>query len=101
MGLFHHHEEEYNKVVNADEGNQAHLSHELIAAAASFEATKAWEKHKAATGEEPSHAKAKEFLSAAAGAFAVKIAETKGRDFLDKRKVEENAKQYVENNYRE
>ncbi|KAE8332309.1 hypothetical protein BDV39DRAFT_189348 [Aspergillus sergii] len=99
MGLFHHHEEEYEKVVNADEGNQAHLSHELIAAAASYEATKAWEKHKAATGEEPSHAKAKEFLSAAAGAFAVKIAETKGRDFLDKRQTEEHARKYVENNY--
>ncbi|GAB1209407.1 hypothetical protein APSETT445_008180 [Aspergillus pseudonomiae] len=43
-------EEEYEKVVNADEGNQAHLSHEIIAAAASYEATKAWEKHKASTG---------------------------------------------------
>ncbi|KNG81939.1 hypothetical protein ANOM_008871 [Aspergillus nomiae NRRL 13137] len=101
MGLFHHNEEEYEKVVNADEGNQAHLSHELIAAAASYEATKAWENHKASTGEEVNHGKMKEFLAGAAGAFAVKIAETKGRDFLDKREAERHAKEYIENNYRE
>ncbi|KAE8141899.1 hypothetical protein BDV38DRAFT_278683 [Aspergillus pseudotamarii] len=101
MGLFHHHEDAHEQVVNAEEGNQAHLSHELIAAAASYEASKAWEEHKASTGEELSHAKAKEFLSAAAGAFAVHIAETKGADFLDKRETERHAREYVENNYRE
>ncbi|OJJ39994.1 hypothetical protein ASPWEDRAFT_33334, partial [Aspergillus wentii DTO 134E9] len=99
MGLFSHHEEDYEKVVNAEEGNQAHLSHELIAGAAAYEASKAWEDHKAAAGGEVSHSKAKEFLAGAAGAFAVKIAETKGRDFLDKRKLERDAQEYVKNNY--
>ncbi|KAI9932427.1 hypothetical protein MW887_008668 [Aspergillus wentii] len=101
MGLFSHHEEDYEKVVNAEEGNQAHLSHELIAGAAAYEASKAWEDHKAAAGGEVSHSKAKEFLAGAAGAFAVKIAETKGRDFLDKRKLERDAQEYVKNNYAE
>lgn len=50
----------HSQVVNAP--HKAALSHELIAAAASYEAAKAYEDHVAANGQPVSHAKAKEIL---------------------------------------
>ncbi|KAG5654007.1 hypothetical protein H0H81_008316 [Sphagnurus paluster] len=52
----------YNQVTNST--NKASLPHELIAAAASYEAAQAYEKHCAKNGKPPSHAKAKELLCA-------------------------------------
>ncbi|KAH7929477.1 hypothetical protein BV22DRAFT_1002635 [Leucogyrophana mollusca] len=66
----------YDQVQNAP--HEATLSHELIAAAASYEAAKAWEDHCAANGKPDSHAKAKEFIAAAAGGFIDRLVETKG-----------------------
>lgn len=42
--------------------HKAQLSHELIAAAASYEAAKAYEKHVSENGQPPNHEKAKELL---------------------------------------
>ena len=42
--------------------HKAAISHELIAAAASYEAAKAWEAHQAKYGKPDDHAKAKEIL---------------------------------------
>ncbi|OGM48987.1 hypothetical protein ABOM_003098 [Aspergillus bombycis] len=85
MNILHDNEEDYGKVVNADEGNQAHLSHEIVASDASYKALETWGKHQASTGAEVNHGKMKDFLAGAAGEFAVNIAESKGRDILDKR----------------
>ncbi|PPQ96109.1 hypothetical protein CVT26_004743 [Gymnopilus dilepis] len=87
-------EESYNQVVNAP--HKAELSHELIAAAASYEAAKAYEKHVAKNGAPDSHAKAKEIFAGLAGAFIDRIVETKGLDYVDKEKAKHHAKKQVE-----
>jgi len=92
MGLFHHKSDEakaYDEVVNAK--HKAPLSHELIAAAASYEAAKAYQSHVEKNGKPVSHAKAKEFLAAASGAFIDHIVETKGLDYVDKQKAKHHA----------
>ncbi|EIW79547.1 hypothetical protein CONPUDRAFT_58566 [Coniophora puteana RWD-64-598 SS2] len=83
MGFFSHDSEQaqaYDQVVNAP--HKAALSHELIAAAASYEAAKAYEKHVAENGQPPSHAKAKELFAGFAGAFLDRLVETKGMDYV-------------------
>jgi len=97
MGFFHHESDEaqaYNEVTNAP--HKAALSHELIAAAASYEAAKAYEKHCAANGKPANHAQAKELLAAFSGAFIDHVAESKGLDFLDKEKAKHHAKKQAE-----
>jgi len=69
---------------------------ELIAAAASYEAAKAWEKHEANHGKPSSHEKAKELLAGAIGAFVDREVETKGRDWIDKEKVKRDARKQAE-----
>ncbi|KAF9060841.1 hypothetical protein BDP27DRAFT_1236110 [Rhodocollybia butyracea] len=109
MGFFHHESDEaqaYNEVVNAP--HKAQLSHELIAAAASYEiadflsmiddqAAKAYEKHCAANGKPASHAQAKELLAALSGAFVDRMVETKGLDYVDKEKAKHHAKEQAHN----
>ncbi|TRM67529.1 hypothetical protein BD626DRAFT_533950 [Schizophyllum amplum] len=91
----------YDQVQNAP--HKAELSHELISAAASYEAAKAYEKHVAQNGQPASHAEAKELLAGFAGAFIDRTVETKGLDFFDKEKAKRHAKQQYEgaldNNY--
>ncbi|KAG8214353.1 hypothetical protein J3R82DRAFT_9324 [Butyriboletus roseoflavus] len=82
-------EDAYNQVVNAP--HKAKLSHELIAAAASFEAMKTWNEHKTKNGEQVNHAMAKEILAAASGAFIDRMIETKGLDAIDKYKVKQQS----------
>ncbi|KAH7884740.1 hypothetical protein F5I97DRAFT_1938108 [Phlebopus sp. FC_14] len=72
-------------------GHTAKLSHELIAAAASYEAAKAYEQHVAANGKPANHAKAVEILAALSGAFIDRIAETKGLDEIDKQRAKHAA----------
>ncbi|KAH9969737.1 CipC-like protein [Russula dissimulans] len=96
MGWFDNHD--YNdayKQVDASP-HKAELSHELVAGAAAYEAAKAYEKHQEANGKFDNHAKAKEFLFAAAGAAVDRLVETKGLDFYDKEKAKRQAKQNVE-----
>ncbi|KAM5540524.1 hypothetical protein V8D89_005982 [Ganoderma adspersum] len=97
MGFFHSDSDEaqaYEQVTNAP--HQAKLSHELIAAAASYEAAKAYEDHVAKNGQPDSHAKAKEILAALAGGFVDRIVETKGLDYVDKQKAKAHSEQKFE-----
>jgi len=91
----------YDQVQQPD--NQASLSHELIAGAASFEAAKAYENHEAANGQPPSHAEAKELIAGVSGAFVDRLVETKGLDYIDrekaKRQAQELAEQQIAPNY--
>ncbi|EGO01928.1 hypothetical protein SERLA73DRAFT_132610 [Serpula lacrymans var. lacrymans S7.3] len=84
----------YDTVVNAP--HKAELSHELLAAAASYEAAKAYENHVAANGQPDSHAKAKELLAAFSGAFVDRMVETKGLDFVDQQRAKHQAKEQAE-----
>lgn len=72
-------------------GHTAKLSHELIAAAASYEAAKAYEHHVAKNGKPVNHQKAVELVAALSGAFIDRIAETKGMDELDKQRAKHDA----------
>ncbi|KAI0043640.1 hypothetical protein FA95DRAFT_1609233 [Auriscalpium vulgare] len=76
--------------------HKAELSHELIAAAASYEAAKAYEKHVAASGKPTSHEKAKEIFAGLAGAFIDREVETHGLNALDKAKAKHEAKKHAE-----
>ncbi|KAI0796661.1 hypothetical protein C8Q75DRAFT_741885 [Abortiporus biennis] len=84
----------YDQVTNAP--HKAELSHELIAAAASYEAAKAYEQHVERNGQPESHEKAKEILAGLTGAFVDRIVETKGLDFVDKEKAKHHARQQAE-----
>ncbi|KAI0774284.1 hypothetical protein C8Q74DRAFT_1269269 [Fomes fomentarius] len=97
MGFFHSQSDEaqaYDQVVNAP--HEAKLSHELIAAAASYEAAKAYEQHCDANGKPQSHEKAKELMAGFAGAFIDRIVETKGLDFVDKERAKRHANDTVD-----
>ncbi|KAG2106610.1 uncharacterized protein F5147DRAFT_637545 [Suillus discolor] len=93
MPHHHNHHEDlasaHDQVVNAP--HQAKLSHELIAAAASYEAMKAYNNHCEKNGQPVSHEKAKELLAAFGGAFIDRMVETKGLDMLDKQKAKHHA----------
>ncbi|KAH0826185.1 hypothetical protein J3R83DRAFT_5617 [Lanmaoa asiatica] len=77
-----------SKVIN--EPHKAKLSHELIAAAASYEAMKAYNDHCEKQGKPVSHSTAKEIMAAASGAFIDRIIETKGLDAIDKARSKEH-----------
>ncbi|KAI0660971.1 hypothetical protein C8Q70DRAFT_932602 [Cubamyces menziesii] len=97
MGFFHHESDEaqaYDQVVNAP--HKAELSHELIAAAASYEAAKAYEQHCEREGKPQSHEKAKEIMAGFAGAFIDRMVETKGLDFVDRERAKRHASERVE-----
>ncbi|KAI0723315.1 hypothetical protein C8Q76DRAFT_794272 [Earliella scabrosa] len=92
MGWFDNDSDEanaYDQVVNAP--HEAKLSHELIAAAASYEAAKAYEKHCDRNGKPQSHEKAKEIMAGFAGAFIDRMVETKGLDFIDRERAQSHA----------
>ncbi|KAJ3484547.1 hypothetical protein NLI96_g5573 [Meripilus lineatus] len=80
----------YDQVTNAP--HKAHFSHEMIAAAASYEAAKAYEEHCERNGQPESHAKAKEILAGLTGAFIDRIVETKGLDYIDTQKAKHHGK---------
>ncbi|KAE8329826.1 hypothetical protein BDV39DRAFT_171427 [Aspergillus sergii] len=100
MGLLNYvqglgHEDAYEQLKEAP--HQAELSHELIAAAASYEAAKAYEKHVAVNGKPPSHEHAKELLAAVTGAFVDRTVETKGLDYIDVEKAKHDARKDAQN----
>ncbi|KAJ7228595.1 hypothetical protein GGX14DRAFT_613756 [Mycena pura] len=85
-------EKAYEQVVNAETPeHKAKLSHELIAAAAAYEAAKKYEEHCAENGKPDSHAKAEEIIAAFSAAFVDRMVETKGLDELDKEKAKRDA----------
>ncbi|KAI0750814.1 hypothetical protein C8Q80DRAFT_1268131 [Daedaleopsis nitida] len=97
MGFFSNDSDEaqaYDQVVNAP--HKAELSHELLAAAASYEAAKSYEKHCEREGKPDSHEKAKEIMAALSGAFIDRMVETKGLDFIDTQKAKRHANSKVD-----
>ncbi|KAJ7873426.1 hypothetical protein B0H13DRAFT_1023626 [Mycena leptocephala] len=95
--------EAYEMVTNPEhpKHHEAKLSHELLAAAASFAAAKAYEDKVKVEhgGVPPDHALAKEILAGLAGAFIDRMVETEGLDALDeheRQKAEEEREQREE-----
>ncbi|KAI9566794.1 hypothetical protein HD554DRAFT_2322909 [Boletus coccyginus] len=88
---FTHDSDEAQAHAEVTGGHTADLSHELIAAAASYEAAKAYENHVREHGKPANHAKAVELLAALTGGFVERFAETKGLDALDKERVKHAA----------
>ncbi|KAI9573344.1 CipC1 protein [Boletus coccyginus] len=62
------------------------LTHDALAGAVAYEATKAYENHLAKNGKPDTHAKAKELLAGFAAAAATQLIETKGLDAYDEHK---------------
>ncbi|ODM20837.1 hypothetical protein SI65_03890 [Aspergillus cristatus] len=79
--------------------HESHLSHEVLAGAASFAGMKAFEDHQRKQGKSVSHSTAKEILAGLAGAEIDKLAETKGLDEADKIKARHHAKKNAEHLY--
>ncbi|KAJ6591206.1 hypothetical protein DFH09DRAFT_196366 [Mycena vulgaris] len=93
MGWFSHDSEEataYN-TASAPETHKSKFTHELIAAAASYEAARAYEKHVEKNGKPASHDEAKALLAALTGGFVDKLIETKGLDGIDAEKAKYDA----------
>ncbi|KIK93475.1 hypothetical protein PAXRUDRAFT_828938 [Paxillus rubicundulus Ve08.2h10] len=94
---FTHDSEEAQAHSQLTGGHTAKLSHELVAAAASYEAAKAYEHHVAKNGKPVNHKKAVELLAALTGGFIDRIAETKGLDAVDKERAKHDAHKRAEN----
>ncbi|KAF7624366.1 hypothetical protein AFCA_011707 [Aspergillus flavus] len=84
----------YNQVTHSP--HKAELSHELLGAAAAYEAQKAYEKHCSENGKPDSHAEAKELMAGFAGAFLDRVIETKGLDYIDKKKAGHEAQNHLD-----
>lgn len=94
-----HNEYEQAYDTSTHQPNEAKLSHEAVAGAASFAAFKAFEDKQRKEGKPVSHQFAKELLAGIAGAEVDRLAETKGMDFFDKEKAQHQAKQKTEQLY--
>ncbi|PVG02531.1 hypothetical protein CPB86DRAFT_697391 [Serendipita vermifera] len=88
---FSHDSDEAQAHQQLTSGHKAEWSHELIAAAASYEAAKAYEKHVSENGQPATHAEAKEIMAAIIGGFVDREVETKGLDFIDREKAKRDA----------
>ncbi|KAF7342044.1 hypothetical protein MVEN_01791700 [Mycena venus] len=93
MGWFSHDSEEATawNTANAPETHKAKLTHELIAAAASYEAARAYEKHVEKNGKPASHDEAKALLAGLTGGFVDRLVETKGLSEIDTIKAKHDA----------
>lgn len=101
-------EEAHAKVYNEDpqvsqpaSGNagkrKASWTHELIAAAAGYEAMRAYERHKAKqSGQAVNHSIVKGVLAGLAAAAVDRLIETKGLDYIDAQRAKSKATQAAE-----
>jgi len=96
FGFKSHHDEVYGS-----EGGEhkSKFSHELVAGALTYEATKIFENHQKKEGKPVNHQFAKEAIAGIVGAEADKLFETKGLNHLDKDKVKRDATQQAEQQY--
>lgn len=85
---------------SSDQGS-SNLSHEVVAGAASFAATKMFEDRQRKKGLPVSHSFAKKALSALAGSEIDKIFETKGLNHLDKEQTKNEGIEKVKQGYDE
>ncbi|KAH7330536.1 hypothetical protein BKA65DRAFT_480674 [Rhexocercosporidium sp. MPI-PUGE-AT-0058] len=84
---------------NGEPHHKAKFGHEVLAGAASFGAFKLFEDRQRREGKPVSHAFAKELLVGIAGAEIDKIIESKGLDYIDRRKAKMHAQENIENMY--
>ncbi|EJT98330.1 hypothetical protein DACRYDRAFT_70765 [Dacryopinax primogenitus] len=80
---------------------RAHLTYEIIAAAAGFAAMRMWEDNLRQQGHAPHHSLARELLAAFAAAEIEKLVETKGLAWLDKERAKREAAQSADRLVRE
>jgi len=80
------------------EKHGASITHELLAAAAAYEAAKAYENFVNEHGGHPDHAKAKEIMAAVTAAYIDHVAEreTNNFDHIDVAKAKRDAQQKAE-----
>ncbi|CAE6449798.1 hypothetical protein ACGC1H_005586 [Rhizoctonia solani] len=76
--------------------HEASWTHELIAGAAAYEASKAYENHVAENGQPPDHEKAKEILAGITGAFIDREVESRGLDYIDRERAKRHAQEQAE-----
>ncbi|KAK4512862.1 uncharacterized protein ATC70_003571 [Mucor velutinosus] len=98
-GLFDKFQDDNNKLEQTPHEHKGHLSHELIAGAASYEAVKAYNEHCERNGKPNDHATAMQLFAAFAAAGVDKLVETKGLDFIDKQKAKRHAEEQVKEYY--
>ncbi|ORZ03645.1 hypothetical protein BCR43DRAFT_520755 [Syncephalastrum racemosum] len=100
-GLISHLKEQHNSVNSAPSSgdHKGKLSHELIAGAAAYEATKAYNKHCEKHGKPVDHAHGKQLIGGIAGGIVDKLAETKGLDKVEKHKAKKDAEQQAHSYY--
>ncbi|KAI8602442.1 hypothetical protein EDD21DRAFT_371826 [Dissophora ornata] len=88
-------EDHHNDIYGAEAKHESSWTHEAIGGAAAFQAMKMYEK--AHPGDK--HALSKEILAGLAGAEMDKLFETKGLDFIDRKKAEHETKKRAEELY--
>jgi hypothetical protein len=80
------------------EKNKGSWTHEMIAAAAGFEAMRTYERHQAKqTGQPPNHSIVKGILAGLAAAAVDRLIETKGLDWIDAQRAKTGAARAAEN----
>ncbi|KAK5993712.1 hypothetical protein PT974_07148 [Cladobotryum mycophilum] len=112
----------YDQYNGLEEHHEASLTHELLSGAVAYEAAKAYEEHCAENGEksnvhlctsfhtltkrpwqiagEPDdHAKAKEIFAGFAGAILDREIETRGLDWIDRERAQNEAEDHFSNEY--
>ncbi|KAI8090916.1 uncharacterized protein B0P05DRAFT_527951 [Gilbertella persicaria] len=99
MGFFDHFSDSHQQLQDTPDEHKGSLTHEVIAAAASYEAVKAYNAHCEKNGKPNDHAKAMEILAGFAGGALDKLIETKGLDYLDKQKAKRHAEEQVKQYY--
>ncbi|SAL98260.1 hypothetical protein [Absidia glauca] len=92
---------QHEEVHNTSEEHKAKLSHELIAGAAAYEASKAYNEHCEKNGKPVNHAQAKQLLAGLVGGAVDRLIETKGLDFVDKQKAKRHAEEHIDTYYTE
>ncbi|CAG8553763.1 1038_t:CDS:2, partial [Dentiscutata heterogama] len=91
---------EYSSLKLQSWKHKGHLTHEIIAGAAAFEAMRHYEKKKEEqTGQKDKHAFLKEAFVAFAAGEAEKLIETKGLDAIDKAKAKKHAEEQASQLY--
>ncbi|WOO84400.1 uncharacterized protein LOC62_06G007921 [Vanrija pseudolonga] len=83
--------DEYSKLGADTDKHKAKLSHELVAGAVAYEVAHKYEQHIAKNGQPDSNVKAKEVIAGLVGAVVDREFETKGLDWLEKKKIKAQA----------
>ncbi|KAK2465680.1 hypothetical protein APHAL10511_002224 [Amanita phalloides] len=97
------HDDDHARAYAEYERHQSHhkakLSHELLAAAVSYQAAKAYNEHCARNGHPNNHETATKVFAAISGAIVDRMIETKGHDFIDKRKAMHDMHKYGQTHF--